>query len=90
MNCPSLAMALPKECKKGSKLPNKRSWIRRSQLCFSQTSPQEKAHTVAFHEEPAPAELDMAGTRFPSGASGDLGLSYSASGSHGGLHMVWH
>lgn len=41
---------------------------------------------MAFHEVPAPAKLDVAATYFSRGAFGDLGLIYSTSGCHGGLH----
>lgn len=45
-----------------------------------------RKHRVAFHDGPAPAEFDAAGTHFSRGAFGDLGLIHSMSDCHGGLH----
>lgn len=48
-----LEMALPKECKKGSKFPTMEFGLGLPTL-IQEISPEGKAHTAAFHEGPAP------------------------------------
>lgn len=80
-----LVIALPKEFKKGFKLPN-RVGSRGPSPDSARLAHRRKAHIAAFHEGPELAELDVAGTRFSRGAFGNLGFSHSNSGCHRGLH----